>query len=280
MKVYSFKIPKKPGANIVVQKDEGKAFYDKLHQHEEIQISYMLKGNGKLIVGDSVHSFSSGNYFVIGSRIPHLFKSAIDQEKVEMHSVFFSLDSFGASFFDLQEMDELRPFFKFANTGFKLRDANATLAQTMERMFGQSNFYRFVSLMSILKEMSQMQKERLSVFVHSKDLSLDHGERLRTVFDFVMANFHQTITLDKIAKLVHMTPNAFCRFFKQRTNKTFFSFLNEIRVEHVCQILMEKKDMSIIEAANSSGFNSISNFNKTFKDIKGTSPTKYLNDIA
>ncbi|WP_420399413.1 AraC family transcriptional regulator [Flagellimonas sp.] len=280
MKVYSFKIPKKPGENIIVQKDQGTAFYDKLHQHEEIQISLIAQGSGKLIVGDSVHSFTSGNCFVIGSHIPHLFKSDQSIDRVQMISIFFALDSFGNSFFKLREMEELQAFFSYAESGYKIQSQRDEVAFTMQGIQVKGHFARFMTLLELLKTISGSEGLRLSSFVHSKEISHDHGERLRVVFDFVMGNFDQKVDLETVARLAHMTPNAFCRFFKQRTNKTFFKFLSEIRIEHVCQLLNQNKDLSVVEAAHASGFNSISNFNKTFKDIKGINPTKYRKEIS
>ncbi|MCL6266147.1 AraC family transcriptional regulator [Flagellimonas myxillae] len=280
MKIYSFTIPKKPGENIVVQNDEGPAFFDKLHQHREIQLSLILKGTGKVIVGDSVHVFHPGDFFVIGSHIPHLFKSEVTDGIVQMKSVFFAMDSFGASFFQLQEMEELKYFFNYAETGFKLNTTSLEIPMVIERIFSQTHFARFMMLMQLLRMLSGAQKLPLSNFLEPKELSHDHGERLRVVFDYVMENFEQKITLEKVSKLAHMTPNAFCRFFKQRTNKTFFKFLSEIRIEHVCQLLAQNQDLSVVEAAHQAGFNSISNFNKTFKDIKGTNPTKYLKELS
>lgn len=280
MKVYSFKIPKKPGENIIVQKDQGPAFYDKLHQHEEIQISLIVQGNGKLIVGDSVHSFTSGDCFVVGSHIPHLFKSDQSTQHVQMISIFFALDSFGDSFFELREMEELQAFFSYAETGYKLQSQRDEVALAIKGIHTKGHFARFMVLLQLLKTISSSQGLRLSNFVHSKEISHDHGERLRVVFDFVMVNFDQKVDLETVSRLAHMTPNAFCRFFKQRTNKTFFKFLSEIRIEHVCQLLNQNKDLSVVEAAQASGFNSISNFNKTFKDIKGINPTKYRKEIS
>ena len=71
-----------------------------------------------------------------------------------------------------------------------------------------------------------------------------------------------------------MTPNAFCRYFKQRTNKTYFTFLNEIRIERACKLLRDKECL-ITEVAEKSGFKYISNFNRKFKEIVGKSPSDY-----
>jgi AraC-like DNA-binding protein len=279
MKVYAFKIPKKPRENITVQNDKGPAFYDKLHQHEEIQISQILEGTGKLIAGDSVHSFQRGDLFVIGSGMPHFFKSAASSKNSQMVSLFFRKDSFGSNFFDIEEMKELQGFFSNAKTGFKTISTNRKIVESMKGLISLGHFSRFMVLIQLLKDLSDSPKAKLSGFVQQKQVSNDQGERLRAVFDYVMKNFDQKIELNTVAKLVHMTPNAFCRFFKERTNKTFFRFLIEVRVEHVCQLLINHKDMPIVEAANTSGFNSISNFNRMFREIKGTNPTEYLQHL-
>lgn len=280
MKVYSFKIPKKPGQNLLLQRDKGPMFFDKLHQHEEIQISKVLSGSGKLIVGDSVHSFESGDGFVIGGGIPHLFKSAVDTEQSHMLSLFFAHDAFGTSFFESKEMEALKNFFSSAEMGFKVLPKERSLLNDMETMFSMGQFSKFVMLLQLLKELNDSEKTMLSGFIPQKEISDDQGERLRAVFDFVMQHFNQKIDLETISGLAHMTPNAFCRFFKQRTNKTFFKFLIEVRIEHACQLLIHNRDLSVAEAAHASGFHSISNFNKKFREIKGTNPSNYLLQIS
>ena len=280
MKVYDFKIPKKPGQNIVLQRDRGLVFFDKLHQHGEIQISQIISGSGKLIVGDSVHSYEHGDCFVIGSGIPHLFKSSENDKESHMISLFFSRDSFGPSFFDKIEFEELKYFFKNSEQGFKvLLEANE-LSKSFESFFDLGNFSRFIAFLNLLKKLNDAEKTILSGFVPQKEISKDQGERLRVVFDHVIKNFQHKVDLETVAKLVHMTPNSFCRFFKQRTNKTFFRFLIEVRIEHSCQLLMANRDLSVAEAAHLSGFQSISNFNKKFKEIKGMNPLKYLSQIS
>ena len=98
---------------------------------------------------------------------------------------------------------------------------------------------------------------------------------MRNVFDFTLENAYQNITLDDVASVANMTKNAFCKYFKKRTNKTFVSFLIELRVENACKLLSTDKDLSINDIAFKSGFNNISNFNRQFKMIKHMSPNKF-----
>ncbi|MGW9686079.1 AraC family transcriptional regulator [Flagellimonas sp. 2504JD1-5] len=280
MKVYAFKIPKKPGENITVQYDKGHAFYDKLHQHEEIQLSLIVSGQGKLIVGGNVRSYTDGDFFVIGSGLPHLFKSTVNGSDSFMISIFFTKNSFGNTFFEQREMTGLKNFFKHSESGFKLRRREASIPKTMESFETLDDFSRFMVFLQLLKKLSDLPKVKLSNFTSPKEMSDDHGERLRSVFDFVMQHFNQKIALEEVSELVHMTPNAFCRFFKQRTNKTFVKFLIEVRVEHASQLLVQNKDLSILEVANRSGFHSISNFNRKFKEIKGKNPSRFIQSLS
>ncbi len=275
MKIYPFKIPKKPQENIVVQEDHDLSFFDKLHQHEEIQISHILEGRGKLVVGNKVHRFEPGDTFAIGSNIPHLFKSRVSNAKSRMLSLFFLPNAFGENFFDLPEMKQVGPFFDKINFGISLKSANSTIYEKFKMIKSLNKYELFLRLLDVLESFSATDSLPLSNYPYQKSLSNNHGKRLQLIFDHVMKNFQDEIKLKTIADLIHMSPNAFCRFFKQRSNKSFFTFVIEVRIEHACQLLLEKKEMSKAEIALLSGFNTISNFNKHFKSVKGISPSKY-----
>lgn len=101
------------------------------------------------------------------------------------------------------------------------------------------------------------------------------GKRMRTIFEYTLENYHQKITLQEVANKANMTKNAFCKYFKNRTNKTYFNFLNEIRIENASKLIMIKKEISINEIAYITGFNNISNFNRKFKEIKKMTPLNF-----
>jgi len=90
VKVLPFKIPKPEQDAIVFQIDDDVSFYDKLHQHKEIQLSLIVEGKGTLIVGDTINHYTNGDILVIGSHLPHVFKSDIvASERSQMLTLFF-----------------------------------------------------------------------------------------------------------------------------------------------------------------------------------------------
>jgi len=274
MKVLPFNIPKPLGHNLIVQVDEAPSFYNQLHQHKEIQLSFIEKGQGKLIVGNSVHQYNKGDFFLIGSNSPHLFQNGQTVGNVKMISLFFTRESFGAGFFDLADVEELKRFFKYSVEGFQLISHQIEVGQMIRQFPKLDKLSRFIQLLQLLKLLINADKKILTHFVYQKKISDRDGHRMQAVFDYVINNFEREITLDTISGKAYMSPNAFCRYFKSRTNKTFYQFLIELRMQHACQLL-EESDLPIAVIAERSGFNSISNFNRKFKALKGNSPTHY-----
>ncbi len=275
MKVQPFQILKPLHENLIVQVDQSKAFYNQLHQHTEIQLSLIVEGTGKLLVGDSIHQFKDGDFFAIGSNSPHLFKSEKSQTRVHMISLFFTKKTFGIDFFELSDLEESQGFFEDVTDGFQIFSHKNEVSHLMGQFLKATKLSRVILFLKLLMLLKQTDKKPLTNFVYPKETGLLAGERLQVVFDYVLHHFQEEIKLDKISDLVHMTPNAFCKFFKQRTNKTFFQFLIELRIAHACQLLQKNDDVSIATIAERSGFKSISNFNRKFRSYKGLIPSQY-----
>jgi AraC-like DNA-binding protein len=87
-------------------------------------------------------------------------------------------------------------------------------------------------------------------------------------------NFHNEISLNKAAQIIRMTPNAFCKYFKKVTRKTFMETVINYRINFAIQLLTET-DKSIADVCFESGFGDISHFYKLFTSRMETSPLNY-----
>ncbi|MBL7473852.1 helix-turn-helix transcriptional regulator [Robertkochia sediminum] len=276
MKVFPFKIPKPSNTNLVVQVDRERVFYDKLHQHVEIQVTYLKEGYGKLLVNDNVFSYRPGDIFIIGSEVPHLFRSEPRGEEVShMISFFLTEDGFGPEFFRKKELEVLRPFWERSQKGMLVRAGTHDLESRFLELPQLPAFDQLLSVLQVLRELSAFKGEVLNSFRYERGITDADGERLQVVFDQVIRNFREPISLGDIAAKVHMTPNAFCRYFKTRTNKTFFEYLIAVRVEHACEMLRTREEMAMADVAYACGFRTLSNFNRKFKELTGVTPRSY-----
>jgi AraC-like DNA-binding protein len=279
MKVLPFKIPKPESAALVYQEDLEPFFYNKLHQHEEIQLSYIVNGEGTLIVGNTINYYKSGDLIVIGSQLPHVFES--DQKQTNnsnMLTLFFTETSFGKDFFNLEELTELQIFFKRAKNGFKVTSNQNRIMLLFKELETATKFERFIILLNLLKLFSISRHKSLSTFIYEKNFSFVEGERMKDVFEYTMTNYEKDITLESVANVANMTKNAFCKYFKKYTNKTYGTFLNELRIEHACKLILSEKSLNISDIAYKVGFNNISNFNRQFKKVKHQTPFSFKNE--
>ena len=275
MRVQPFAIPKNLNESIRIQEHLAPGFYNKLHQHVEIQISYIKEGYGNLIISDSIHTIVPGDIYVIGSNNPHVFKSAEACPHTHMISLFFSQNTIDNVQKYIPEMDTLNDFFSKTETSIKIISRKKSIRNKMNQLLESDKFSRFILFLQIIKKIKQAEIHTLSEFKYHKKITAREGKRMEVIFDYLIINFRNEITLKTISELVFMTPNAFCRFFKQRTNSTFSQFLLQLRVEYACQLLDASKDIPMAEIAEKSGFNSISNFNRQFRTIKKCAPSSY-----
>jgi AraC-like DNA-binding protein len=277
MKVFPFKIPKSNAAALIYQEDKRPVFYDKLHEHEEIQISYIKKGEGTIIVGDTISGFHNGDIIVLGAHLPHVFRSEPEATVglSLMQSIFFTKGAFGTDFFDLAELKKTEHFFHTMQNGLILKNAKPEVYQLFDQFKESDEFDRLFIFLKLIKALCQVEMQVLSHFVYDKPFTDTEGKRMRQVFEYVMNNYNTSVTLEKAAAIANMTKHAFCRYFKVRTNKTFFQFLIEIRIEKAASLLSKKSEISVLEVADLCGFNNMSNFNRQFKSVKKLSPTQY-----
>ncbi|WKD85952.1 Transcriptional activator NphR [Polaribacter huanghezhanensis] len=275
MKVLPFKIPKLKDVSLIYQEDKGKILYDKLHQHEEIQLCAIVKGEGSIVVGDSINEYKSGDILIIGSNLPHVFKSDTSTWKTTfMQTLFFTKTSFGEHFFELGDFKEIQQIFTMSASGGILTSNKNVVLELFQQLKKASNLQRFILFLTIIRELLKADIQPLSTFIYPKKYSDNEGKRMSNIMEFTMNNYQKEISLHSIAEISYMTPNAFCRYFKQRTNKTYFQFLIEVRIENACRLL-KNKDLLITEISEKSGFKNISNFNRKFKENKGITPSNY-----
>ena len=112
-----------------------------------------------------------------------------------------------------------------------------------------------------------------------KRLQRFEGDRMNRVLDFTFEHYSENITIDKVADVASMTNQAFCRYFKKHTRKSYINFLNEVRI-NVAKRILRERNRSIAEVSVAVGFNNLSNFNRFFKKITGKTPSTYRKELA
>ena len=285
MKVLQFTIPVAHDRSIIAQQEDMPYFYPHLHRHKEAQVTWIQEGEGTLIAGNNMHTFQAGEVYFLGADQPHLFKSnpeyflSDSKKKIRALTVFFDPNGSLSALFDLPELKSLKDFIAHCRHGFKLPAESvgkvSNLLLDIQATPGADQMILFLQLMRVLSSMGN-KPEPLSDFNISPGINEVEGIRISNIYNYILQHYSKSITLDDVAREACMTPQAFCRYFKKHTRHTFISFLNEMRVNGACKKLTANKYESISVVAYKCGFTSITNFNRVFKNVTGSSPREYL----
>lgn len=101
-----------------------------------------------------------------------------------------------------------------------------------------------------------------------------HGELIKKAIGYISRNYASDLTLDEVAKYVHLNASYFSSIFKQTCGSSFKEYLNMVRVEE-SKRLLANTDYSIIDIAIATGFEDQSYFSKVFKKYTGLTPKQF-----
>ena len=179
----------------------------------------------------------------------------------------------------IREMENINSFLKLSKRGVVIQGkTKIKIANQLYKIINETGVTRltdFISLLHYITSESEYCPLSSTSFIHS--FSQQELPRLQKIFDYILENFKNDITLKEVSEAANMSTTSLCKYFKSHTNRTLITFLNEIRIGHACKLLLERKDMSISEICFDCGFNNLTNFNIQFRKLKEMSPTSYRN---
>jgi len=280
-------VPKGPNLSFSIRNDVVPYFFNKWHYHAEIELIYIVRGEGTQFIGDNISRFSQGDILLIGSNLPHYWRcddnyfQDIPGLFAEANVAHFMRDFWGEDFLELPENVGIKTLLTKAQRGVMI-DASTIekIKPHLKRIITVSGSMRIALLLQILDIIAGSQNlTLLSSATFHTSYNKSETERLNDIYNYTMNNFKEKISLEEIASTACLSVNSFCRYFKSQTKKTFSQFLMEIRIGHACKLLIENK-LTISRICMESGFNSFSNFNRYFKLITKQSPLEYRKVFA
>ncbi len=245
------------------------------HSHPEYELLFIEAEEGPCFVGSHKSHFKQSELVFIGPHVPHLnfdygVKGNYRKLVVQMREDFL-----GNTWKEIPELSKIEKLFQLGKSGIRFEGQNKN--QIGERLFAlptKSHFEQFVEILSIFQSLSDdFEIELLNEEQLWHNPSLRDQQRMNTIKNFVEDHFQRPITLDEIADWSNLSKEAFCRYFKGKTQLTFSEYLNQYRVSQAKKRLIQ--DISIAEVAEQCGFESLSYFNRVFKKIVGENPSRY-----
>jgi AraC-like DNA-binding protein len=281
MKIMHEQVSFAPRTMLKVKWDDFPHFTYPWHFHSEFEIVYVLKSSGKRFVADSIEPFEEGDITLMGSNLPHFWKSdasgnSENASRVNAIVVQFHKDFFREEISTYPEFHRINELLKRAARGIHFsKTSGEKIGKMLKRLLKLNGLDRMLYFIKLIDTMARTENYRIlasKAYVLEEHKELNN--RLDKIMHFINTNYQRKITQDEVATKIGMTTSAFCRYFKEKTGKGFIFFVNEMRIGYACKLLIENH-ISISQICFECGFNNISNFNRMFKRQTGYTPSDY-----
>lgn len=248
------------------------------HYHPEIELHYLIRGEGTRFIGDHIGNFQKDDMILMGSNLPHTWKCNLNEttDNVEALVLHFHPETFGKEFLSFSETQGINKLNELAQNGLLISGhSKEKIKRLLWRMKNDTGLNKIIYLFRIFNIL--LENKEYEVLSNNIELSkfnkLDEN-RIDKIFSYTLQNFKEKIFIEDVAKLTNLSVTSFCRYFKMTANKSYFDFLTEVRLNHACRLIVET-DYTIQNIALDSGFENTSNFYRHFKNVKGITPKEY-----
>jgi AraC-like DNA-binding protein len=274
MKAYFENIPSDKGNSSVYAYRLQVPFFEfKWHYHPEFELTYIIKGSGYRLVGNTLNDFNAGDFVLLGSNVPHTWCSK-EQDETEVEAIVIQfLSAPLTALLALEESQSLSHLMAQATKGIQF--SSTVQWKAMLKVLTESEgLDRLVQLIALLNQLATTNYHLICPNNHYNIVSRKQELRINTVCQYISEHYQEYLPLKKVADLVYMSESNFCKFFKKATGKTYSDYLNEMRIQSAC-LLLRDSDLKINIIAHDCGFETLSYFNRVFLKKKKCTPKAF-----
>lgn len=251
------------------------------HHHTEIEICYVKSGNGIFLVDGIRYSIEPGKVFVFFSNQTHWIVKIDSVEppcfldlKFEPRMVW----SPGMNFFDDSFLRQL--LSEGCQNCFEQSDkAVEIIRSNMEEMFAEcqktapgseiiikANLYKI--LVTLLRS-SESEIRPITPYRNIQNL-----ENMDKVIQYINTNISKKLSLEELADISCFSRTYFSVLFKELNGVSPWDYINIKRVE-LAKSMLRNSSQTVLYISSECGFSNLSNFNRIFKKVTGTTPTEF-----
>lgn len=236
------------------------------HWHRSLEVLYIYEGMMEVLIGQHTYQLFAGDFMVINTAVVHATRT-YETSRIQLLQIPYSFLVNA-----IPDYDDIQFVFSDHTAFGQIREVLLSMG-TLYTQKPQGYTLRFSSL---LYEFLFILVSHFKVALSStaKIQSRKNLDRLAPVIHYVQEHYAETVSLQKAAELAALNPEYFCRFFHRNMGTTFVSYLNSVRLTHVCQDL-KNTDLTIGDILEQNGVTNYKLFMRTFKQIYGCTPKDF-----
>ena len=250
------------------------------HFHPEYEIHHVVATSGRYFVGDFIGNFEPGNLVLTGPNLPHNWISDVpDGVVVPLRGrvVQFSESFIPEAKALLPELSACEDLLEFSRRGALFGPATTALAAPLlaELVTAQGirRLEMFVGLLGVLSRATEVKPLTSTSYLPDPSGFMSTG--INEALAYINFNLTEPFGEQDLADIAGLSLSTFSRSFRRHTGLALVKYVNRLRINLACQLLMGPAQIKITDVCFSSGFNNISNFNRQFLAQKGMTPSRF-----
>ncbi len=235
--------------------------YD-LHWHDCFEIELVLNGEATQVLNGDTYKMACGTLYMLNPTDFHSIKS----NGAEVYNIMFSEELLDETV--LHKILSVEKNIVFSLSEREMVNIKFMMSQMLYEFEHNSEFsdllvknYMECLLMMILRKCE-----------FGKETKRDSdNDSMRKALLYMHSRFRENPTLIQVAEIAGFNKNYFSGLFHQTTGKTYKEYLNALKLEHSKKLVLTT-NIPITEICYASGYNSLTNFLRVFKEQYGVSP--------
>lgn len=249
---------------------------EQYHSHRDYQLMYLDEGEIEVTVAGLNVKLFPGEVLLLGENLPHILKRASHHAGGLL--LQFTADVLPAKVTRLPEFGKIVSLLRSSSGGLSIPRCEDLKPQFLA-VHEAKGICRLTNLLELLDTLgNRLNTSSIISEIKIADDTDQRQTRVEMCVQFIKRHYKEEITLPRLSNAIGMNEAALCRCFKKGKGVTVMQYLARIRMENV-QLLLRNTDMDVSEIAYSCGFDTVSQFNRQFKQLTGMSPTEYRKSV-
>ena len=250
------------------------------HFHPEYELHHVVATSGHYFVGDFIGEFKPGNLVLTGPNLPHNWISDVPpgtQVPLRGRIVQFSEALVAQATSAFPELAACAGVLELSRRGALFSRATAELVGPMLSELVDAKGVRrislFISLLGILSRATDVRSLTNTGYLPDPSGFMSAG--INEALAYIDSHLTEPFSEGDLAAIAKRSPSAFSRSFRRHTGMSLVQYVNRLRVNLACQLLMSEAALPITEICFAAGYNNVSNFNRQFLAQKGMPPSRF-----
>ena len=251
------------------------------HWHEELEILAVETGTARVSVNGTGHKVRRGEGFFVNSGVLHGVWPE-GEEVCRLRSVVFHPRLVGGSvdsilwqkYLEPLLCDPCRPCARFAGAPEWEQAASRAIQAAWHACVSEAEGFEFEVREQLSKIIFLLAKNSPAAEKRPSEKTLRDGARIKIMLQYVQEHYSEELTLAKIAGSASLSENECLRCFRSMIGCTPIQYVKQMRIQKAAELLTATT-WKISDIGAACGFQEMSYFAKTFRELKGCRPSEF-----